>query len=163
MNLVKNLKKVMVALLTVATIFTCVLAVNTKEADAYYWDKPVEFVGLGSMNVAAYVHVENPYAVVGTEVYIQVENSAYNKDITLWYTDRSNNGEWHSSSKAEYVKSLGNNRELWKVKVWFYGVSTTKFCVHYQSNTGIDVWDNNNGNDYNLADYPANQIDPNTY
>ena len=80
-----------------------------------------------------------------TTVQIVVENLAYEKQVE-WIYNADNTG-W-ASVPAAYVKSLGDNMELWEATtngpIAFDGI---QFAVLYSVN-GQDYWDNNGGEDY---------------
>ncbi|MBQ5447092.1 MAG: hypothetical protein IIT48_10590 [Lachnospiraceae bacterium] len=167
MKTVKNLKKVVAMMLAVATLVTGMTFTSETKAQAFWYDKPVQFMGMDDCWATAYIHVENPYGVYHYKLYLQVENSAYNKNITMWYSDRSHhtdgnytqNGEWHNSEKATFVKKLENNRELWVIEGYVNG--NAQFCLHYTTDNGVDAWDNNDGKDYrfyDVAEYDNREI-----
>ena len=142
----KTTKKLVSALLLAVTVLTGVFAAPAQSKAAWY-DKPIEFVSAGDLWVTTYIHAENGGAVVHYKVYVEVENSAYNKYIHMWYCDNSK--VWKNSNAATYVKSLDNNRELWVIEGYIVG--DAKFALHYETDNGVDAWDNNNGNDYILS------------
>ena len=141
-----KMKKLLSVMLAAVAIVTSVLATTT-DANAFWWDPQVQFMSAEDLYVTTYIHTENGGGVVHYKVYVQVENSAYNKYIHMWYCD--NTKVWKESPAATYVKSLDNNRELWVIEG--YVISDAQFAIHYQTDNGVDAWDNNNGNDYILS------------
>ena len=85
-----------------------------------------------------------------TEGYIEVENIAYNKEVIVHY---SMGGAAWTNTRAEFVTSLGNNREIWKFKtaeaVYLprWGGANYDFAIEYKVN-GNSFWDNNGGGNY---------------
>jgi len=80
-----------------------------------------------------------------TTAKIVVENLGYEKQVELIYN--TDDWGWYSAP-ATYVKSIGDNKELWEV--WTTGViayQQTQFAILYSVN-GEDYWDNNGGEDY---------------
>ncbi len=143
----KTIKRAVSTLLIAVAVLTSVFATPIK-AQAYWYDKPVQFVSMEDLYTTAYIHTQNGGAVVHYKLYVELENSAYNKYLHMWYCD--NSGQWKNSPAGTYVRSLGNNRELWLVEG--YVVGDAKFAIHYQTDTGVDAWDNNNGQDYKLSE-----------
>lgn len=87
------------------------------------------------------------------EGYVEVENIAYEKDVTVHYA--TGNGIW-TNCKAVYVTGTGNNREIWKFKTaetvflprW--GGVSFDFAVEYRVKNS-SYWDNNNNGNYKIA------------
>ena len=63
MKTVKNLKKVVAMMLAVATLVTGMTFTSETKAQAFWYDKPVQFMGMDDCWATAYIHVENPYGV----------------------------------------------------------------------------------------------------
>ena len=143
----KTLKKTLAVLVALVAIVAGIVATPVK-AQAFWWDQPVEFVSAEDLYTTTYIHTENGGGVVHYKVYVEVENSAYNKYIHMWYCD--NQKVWQNSPAATYVRNIGNNRELWVIEG--YVIGDAQFALHYQTDTGVDAWDNNNGQDYKLSE-----------
>lgn len=89
---------------------------------------------------------------IGASGYIEVENIAYEKNVTVHY---SYNGiDWYDCS-AQYYKPTHGNYEAWSFAT--PGISrpggdlpvTVQFAIKYEVN-GNTYWDNNNGNNYKV-------------
>lgn len=88
---------------------------------------------------------------VGAIGYVEVENIAYEKNVTIHY---SFDGVKWEDCKAEYYKPTWGNYEAWKfetpTKVPSYrGSITVEFAIKYEVN-GQTYWDNNNGQNYSI-------------
>ena len=94
---------------------------------------------------------------VTMDVYIKVNNLAYNKEVSVFYGSGAN---WKTSD-ASYYKTLDNGDEIWKssCEVWTDYVTpghvnplsySTNFAIKYKVN-GTEYWDNNNGANYYMA------------
>lgn len=88
---------------------------------------------------------------VGAIGYVEVENIAYEKKVTIHYS--FDGVEW-DDCEAEYYKPTWGNYEAWKfetpTKVPSYrGSLTVKFAIKYEVN-GQTYWDNNNGQNYSI-------------
>jgi hypothetical protein len=88
--------------------------------------------------------------------YIEIENAAYRKEVTVHYKLYD---EWRDVAAA-YVKSLGNNKELWYftyTNIGFnpFGGWDISFAIKYVVN-GQTYWDNNGGADYHVGAGPRN-------
>ncbi|OHD60348.1 MAG: hypothetical protein A2014_02115 [Spirochaetes bacterium GWF1_49_6] len=88
--------------------------------------------------------------------YIEIENAAYQKQVVVHY---ELDGVW-SDLAASYVKSLGNNKELWYftyTNIGFnpFGGWDINFAIKYVVN-GQTYWDNNGGADYHVGAGPRN-------
>ncbi len=84
--------------------------------------------------------------------YVEVENIAYAKNVTIHYT--TNGTTWQDTS-AEYYQPTWGNYEAWKfqtpcIELGYRGSATITFAVKYEVN-GQTYWDNNNGNNYSVA------------
>jgi len=85
--------------------------------------------------------------------YVEVENLAYNKEITILYYVRQT-GEWHET-KASYVCPTWGGKEAWYFETPEYSFSARlslefQFAVKYTVN-GKEYWDNNDKNDYKVS------------
>lgn len=92
---------------------------------------------------------------------IELENKAYTKTVQIHYT--TGNKVWKDAN-AYYVKSIGNNREIWRFKeqlgVYSQGGDprsgfsgpgwNVQFAVKYVVN-GVTYWDNNSSADYRCS------------
>lgn len=82
---------------------------------------------------------------------LDVQNIAYVKHIGVRY--RNTSGAW-VSQPGEYMKSVGNNRELWAIDLW---ETATEFAFYYTVN-GVTYWDNNGGRNYRTAPHEYDAI-----
>jgi len=82
-------------------------------------------------------------------IEVEVENIAYDKEITLHW--KSISGAWTTTS-ASYVTSVENtNKEIWSASTECrFDNDTVQFAVQYSVN-GMEFWDNNNGNNFTVA------------
>jgi len=85
--------------------------------------------------------------------FIEIENLSYHKQVIVHYYNRQSSG-WHQAF-AYYVKSSGNNKEIWKFDTPWHSFSARlsgdfQFAIEYKVN-GQSYWDNNNGSDYKLS------------
>jgi len=81
--------------------------------------------------------------------YIEVENIAYSKNVTVHYS--LDDKTW-KDAPASYYKSAANNKEIWSFSIQDKEFSTTSDCtfaVKYEVD-GKTYWDNNNGQNYKL-------------
>lgn len=106
-------------------------------------DKPVNLI---------YAKPEYIYPGIGATGYIEVENIAYDKDVTVHYS--YNGTDWYDCS-AEYYKPTWGNYEAWRFSIpgiaYGYKSSVTiQFAIKYEVN-GQTYWDNNNGKNYSVA------------
>jgi len=83
--------------------------------------------------------------------YVEVENIAYNKSVTIHYS--FDGTDWLDCA-AEYYKPTWGNYEAWKFETTGkpallsqVGIVTIQFAIKYEVN-GQTYWDNNNGNNY---------------
>lgn len=88
---------------------------------------------------------------VGATGYVEVENIAYDKNVTIHYSFDGN--EWYDCA-AEYYKSTYGNYEAWKFETStrtpsYRGSITVEFAIKYEVN-GETYWDNNNGQNYSI-------------
>lgn len=92
------------------------------------------------------------YGKAALEGYVEVENIAYEKRVTLFYQFKNHGWE---EVEASYVKSLGGNKELWRFKTSYYMYHASsppcfKLAVRYRVDNK-EYWDNNNGRDYSAS------------
>lgn len=79
------------------------------------------------------------------EGYIAVKNLAYDKKITVHYT---NDGVTWNDSAASYLKTNSSDgNEVWYFKIPANSYTVTNFALKYEAN-GATYWDNNNNNNY---------------
>ena len=84
--------------------------------------------------------------------YVEVENIAYEKNVTIHY---SYDGITWQDTSAEYYKPTWGNYEAWKfqtpaVTLGYREHATITFAIKYEVN-GQTYWDNNNGKNYSVA------------
>lgn len=106
--------------------------------------KPVELIYAKPTKYEVYM---------GAQGYIDVENIAYEKNITIHY---SYDGISWEDIAAEYYAPSSGNREIWKFQIpntYSIGMrfnATITFAIKYEVN-GETYWDNNNGSNYSVA------------
>jgi hypothetical protein len=88
--------------------------------------------------------------------YIQVENIAFTKRVTVHYTTGWS-GEW-KDLPASYFMSLGEDQEVWYFESEGVAYSPRlsadfRFAVQYVVD-GCEYWDNNHGQDYAISTGP---------
>lgn len=113
----------------------------------------VPSVGAVSENPVKLIYAKPPQTglAVGAIGYVEVENIAYDKKVTIHY---SFDGKEWDDCDAEYYKPTHGNYEAWKfetpTKVPSYrGTITVQFAIKYEVN-GQTYWDNNNGQNYSI-------------
>lgn len=84
--------------------------------------------------------------------YVEVENLAYAKDVTVRWDDRSG---WWRDTAAVYVGPSSGNREVWRFEtpeVSYPGRLSAEFqfAVRYRA-AGRESWDNHGGADWRIA------------
>lgn len=135
----KKIISLLITLIMLATI--CVAAIPTASAAG----NPValmyargDIFGGGGFNAFA-----NVYG------FIEVENIAYNKSVTIHYS--FDEITWKDAS-ASYYKQTLNNNEAWEFSVddTNYTGSTCTFAIKYEVG-GQTYWDNNNGQNYKVS------------
>ena len=114
----------------------------------------VPSVGAVSDNPVNLIYAKPAYTSTGTGAtgYVEIENIAYDKDVTV---DYSFDGEKWYDCAAEYYKPTWGNYEAWKFETpaTAYGYKssvTVQFAIKYEVN-GQTYWDNNNGQNYSVA------------
>ena len=83
---------------------------------------------------------------------ILVKNLAYQKQITVHMLDPQGGGQWIDID-AQFVESVSNNKELWRVSKGFttsQPLSKFQFAVRYGV-AGQTYWDSNGGQNYTLS------------
>lgn len=103
------------------------------------------------------VHVRSYEATIGrsgeklqqVQFDILVEDLAFQKEVSVH--ERGASGQWHDI-RAEYVRSVNNNRELWRAEAQFpeNDIHDLGFAIRYEVN-GNTYWDNNYQRDYFLG------------
>lgn len=82
---------------------------------------------------------------------VQVENIAYEKELTLHY---SINGNPWQTTEGFFEKSLNNNQEIWTLRAGTGflpgGRADVEFAIEYKVNDH-SYWDNNSGVNYTLS------------
>lgn len=91
------------------------------------------------------------YPGYGAEGYIEIENIAYAKNVTVHY---SFDGTTWEDCAATYYKPTWGNYEAWKFKTegrttGMKGSVEVKFSIKYEVN-GQTYWDNNDGKNYSV-------------
>lgn len=89
---------------------------------------------------------------IGAEGYVEVENIAYAKNVTIHYT--YNGTDWYDCA-ATYYKPTWGNYEAWKFQTpgtndYYRGNLTVQFAIKYEV-AGQTYWDNNNQQNYSVA------------
>lgn len=89
---------------------------------------------------------------IGATGYVEVENIAYNKKVTIHY---SFDGKEWLDCDAEYYKPTFGNYEAWKFETTgkypvYRGAVTVQFAIKYEVNDQI-YWDNNDGKNYSVS------------
>lgn len=121
----------------------------------------VPSVGAVSDSPVKLIYAKPAYTSTGTGAtgYVEVENLAYDKNITIHYSFDGN--EWFDTA-AEYYRPTYGNYEAWTFETTgkyptYRGSVTVQFAIKYEVN-GQTYWDNNNGNNYTVsAGYLAGQ------
>ena len=121
-------------------------SVNTKSATSPYVKLIYAKSSLVSLGGQGYTHV-----LLAATGYIEVENVAYSKSVIVHYL--GSNG-WVDIAATYASKGTGNN-EIWKFTTGsidympYWGSGSISFAIKYKVN-GIEVWDNNGGNNYTV-------------
>ena len=154
----KKLTKVLSALLVSSALFAAVPAsaatyhgAPTYAQNQGYYNQTIKVQDINVDYVTAYIHCANnayntTYAVCKYTANIIVSNNSYHKTIVMHH--QTSDGRWVDSNKANYVKSLGNGKELWTLSG--YVDDAAQFVFNYKE---ANAWDNNNGRNYKLADF----------
>lgn len=105
-------------------------------------DRPVKLI---------YAKPTQSLPAVGAIGYVEVENIAYDKKVTIHYS--FDGVEW-ADCEAEYYKPTWGNYEAWKFETptklpSYRGSITVQFAIKYEVN-GQTYWDNNNGKNYSI-------------
>ena len=113
----------------------------------------VPSVGAVSENPVKLIYAKPPQhgLAVGAIGYVEVENIAYEKKVTIHYS--FDGVEW-DDCEAEYYKPTRGNYEAWKFETptripSYRGSLTVQFAIKYEVN-GQTYWDNNNGQNYSI-------------
>ena len=93
---------------------------------------------------------------LGAQGYVEVENIAYTKNITIHYT--IDNETW-SDCFATYLQPTHGNYEAWSFETPIMGIGhrghgTITFAIKYEvevNGSTQTYWDNNNGQNYSVA------------
>lgn len=134
-------KKRILSLVTVLALLVCVFSMIPSVGAVS--DEPVNLI---------YAKAEYTYPGIGATGYIEVENIAYNKNVTVHYS--YDGTDWYDCA-AEYYKPTWGNYEAWKFSIpgiaYGYRSSVTiQFAIKYEVN-GQTYWDNNNQQNYSVA------------
>lgn len=140
MNLVLNLKKKLVILLSVILLSTIVTFISI----------PIK-VEAATDNVSLYYSDNYPvyHGGIENDIYIKVKNISFAKKVEVHYKN-ANDNNWYDCS-ASYIKNLNKGEEIWVAKVANFGVDIEKLCIKYEVN-GQTYWDNNDGHNYSSSD-----------
>ena len=156
----KKLVKLLSAGLIAATMLAPVQAsaatyngAPTYEQNNSYYNQTIQVQDIDVDYVTCYIHsVSNvygtTYGVCKYTANVIVDNKTYDKTIVMHY--QTSDGTWEDSAKGTYVKYLGNGKELWTISG--YIDRPAQFVFNYKE---VNAWDNNNYNNYTLADFNA--------
>lgn len=95
--------------------------------------------------------VSGCFATPFFDAFLEVQNLAYAKNVGVRYLNQ--NGVW-VNEPGEYTKSIGGNRELWRVSL----ASPPAAYAFYYTVNGVTYWDNNGGANYAAAPYKYDGI-----
>ncbi|MBQ9673419.1 MAG: hypothetical protein IJV39_02215 [Ruminococcus sp.] len=134
------MKKV-ISLTTVLALIVCMLSV-------------LPSAGAVSENPVKLIYAKSAYTVggIGAKGYVEVENIAYEKSVTIHYS--FNGTDWYDTA-AEYYQPTHGNYEAWKFETT--GIErpghdsavVIQFAIKYEVN-GSTYWDNNDGQNYSV-------------
>ncbi|HEX3017561.1 MAG TPA: hypothetical protein VHP31_06885 [Caproicibacter sp.] len=136
----KSISRAVSFILTLCIMISCALCFPfTKASASTAPNVQLYYAQLSGPGEAAYD---------GYTGYVAIKNLAYEKNVTIHYTN--NGSDWHDAA-ASYVKADPNDPdyEIWQFSFLMPGSPLT-FAVEYQVN-GQTYWDNNDGNNYYVS------------